>query len=754
MSSADFATNSSADFPHNSFREMLRSVWGFDGLRPSQVEAVRSIVERRDTLVVMPTGGGKSLCYQAPAVYMGGLTVVISPLLALMKDQVDSLKQVGVPACRVDSTLSAQEKRDIAQQVQDGSVRLLFVSPERMMSPEFIQFLTPNPPHMIAIDEAHCVSQWGHDFRPEYRQLGRLREAFPQAAMHALTATATERVRDDIVAQLGLKNPNVLVSSFDRPNLTYRVLPQLDVMQQVLEYCQKHRGSSGIIYALRRADVERIVDFLKASGVLVVGYHAGMSNEERRVAQEAFLQETVDVVVATVAFGMGIDRSNVRFVLHASMPKSIEHYQQETGRAGRDGLPAECTLFFSAGDWMALSKLTESSLRQAGAEEAIVQSALRHLSDMSNFCRVPICRHRSLVEYFGEAYLQDNCGACDVCLGETDEVEGAKIIAQKILSCVYRIQERFGVNYLVDVVYGADTKDVRARKHNQLSTFGLLREFSKEQIKNWVFQLVGQQMLGIDTGEYPIVKLGPRSREVLYGDLEPKLLRIVEAKRKAKALTDVTQHSDPGLFEALRSVRKSLAQSSNLPPYLILNDNALMEMSAARPSSLDGLMQISGIGEAKLERFGQAFFDCLDSYCEENSLARDVAWKGGSSSGTSAKGSTPPPIEKPGGSREVLARMFETNLPVEEIVPRSGLAPSTIHKYLTEWIAGGNCQAIDCWVSPSVQQQVMEAARVTGAERLKPIFEHLDGQVSYETIRIVMAFESTRGGATPLEPGT
>lgn len=743
--------NDESQTPAEDFYRLLSEVWGFDSLRPSQVAAVSSILSGRDTLVVMPTGGGKSLCYQAPAVYLGGLSVVISPLLALMKDQVDSLKQVGVNAVRVDSTLTAAEKREVAQQIRSGEVRLLFVSPERMMSPEFLQFLSHTPPHMIAIDEAHCVSQWGHDFRPEYRQLGKLREVFPEANMHALTATATERVRDDIVAQLGLRNANVLVSSFDRPNLTYRILPQLDVQQQVLDYCRKHQGSSGIVYCLRRADVENLVQFLKKHDVSVVGYHAGMSNDERRDAQDAFLQESVDVVVATVAFGMGIDRSNVRFVLHASMPKSIEHYQQETGRAGRDGLPSECTLFFSAGDWVALSRLTELSLKEAGADEAIVQSAMQHLNHMSNFCRVPICRHRALVEYFGEAYPHENCNACDVCLGETDEVEDAKIIAQKILSCVYRIQERYGVNYLVDVVHGADTKDVRGRKHNELSTFGLLKDFSKEQIKNWVYQLVGQQMLCVETGEYPVVKLGAKAKEVLHGALVPKLLRIAESKPKqAKKVIDVTQHSDAGLFEALRVVRKELARSVNLPPYLILNDNALLEMSATRPSRLDGLMGISGIGQAKWKSYGDAFFECIEAYCQKCSLTRDVAWKGDSRGLASVATSNGPnsgnrsQSMKANATRDRLFKLFESNASLEEAVSKTQLAVSTVTKYLAEWIAEGRCESIHPWVAPETHQNVLEAARETNADRLKPIFDHLGGQVPYEQIRLVLAFEEAK----------
>ncbi len=732
------------------FYQMLHEVWGFESLRTSQIDAVASILQKRDTLVVMPTGGGKSLCYQAPAMYMGGLTVVVSPLLALMKDQVDSLQLVGVPAVRVDSTLTMQEKREVAQQVRSGTVRLLFVSPERLLTTEFLSFLSSTPPHTIAIDEAHCVSQWGHDFRPEYRQLGRLREAFPQAAIHAFTATATERVREDIVQQLGLRNPRVLVHSFDRPNLTYRILPQLDLFEQIFEVCNRHRGVGGIVYCLRRADVERITQFLQHRGISVVGYHAGMSHDERKKAQEAFLSESVDVVVATVAFGMGIDRSNVRFVVHASMPKSIEHYQQETGRAGRDGLEAECTLFFTASDWVTLSKLATAGLREANVDETIVQATLQHLQDMVTYCRVPLCRHRALVEYFGEPYPQENCGACDVCLGETDEVDDAKIIAQKILSCVYRVQQRFGVNHVVDVLIGANTRGVRDRNHDSLSTFGLLKEYSKNQIKDWVFQLVGQQMLTVDSGEFPVIKLGPLARGVLHGQDVPRLIRIAESSRRERKQerVDLTKYADMPLFEALRNVRRTVASEAKVPPYLIFHDNTLLEMSAARPSTLEGLTHVSGVGQKKLQSYGQHFFECIENECALRGLTRDVCWNGESRVEAYSVAYVPeeqsPPSSRGQANRTAIEDLLREGLPLESIAERVGFTIGTVAKHAAEWLATGACANIDHWVDPQVHQSVMEAATATGADRLKPIFEHLEGTVSYEAIRLVLSFEEGR----------
>jgi ATP-dependent DNA helicase RecQ len=734
----------------SAFTQMLMKVWGYDSLRPSQRDAVESILRRRDTLVVMPTGGGKSLCYQAPAVYSGGLTVVVSPLLALMKDQVDALRTVGVCAVRVDSTLNAEEKRDAARLVRSGEARLLFVSPERLLSPDFLRFLSEHPPHTFAIDEAHCVSQWGHDFRPEYRQLGQLRSQFPKAAIHAFTATATQRVRKDIVEQLQLRDPNVLVSSFDRPNLNYRIIPRGDLFTQVYEVCDRFRGTGGIVYCMRRKDVEEHTAYLVSKGISAVGYHAGMPHEERKRAQEAFVGETVDVVVATVAFGMGIDRSNVRFVVHAAMPKSIEHYQQETGRAGRDGLPADCTLFFSAADAIAIRRLTEKSLLDAHADEAILQSTLQHLEDMVNYCRVPKCRHRALVEYFAEPYPRPSCGACDVCLGETDCIPEAKEVAQKILSCVFRIDERFGVKYLTDVLLGANTKEVRSRKHDQLSTYGIMKGYTKEQIQDWVYQLVGQQMLRIEAGEYPIVKLGSDAKGVLRGTVTPILLQSAPKKIKAAQSTSLlSEAADQPLFEALRQVRKQLAADANLPPYVIVNDRSLLEMAAVRPSSLDGLKAIHGMGESRCKAYGEAFFACIERVAMGRGLARDVrvlleivrrdSRDGGSGTHGAAREGIP-------GKQQEARKHFRRKESIEAVAAAMNLSRGTIARYLVEWLESESSESIEPWVSHDVELKVLEAAKVTQADRLKPIFEYLNGTVDYETIRIVLSFHTSRVG--------
>src|SRR5262245_27900141 len=426
----------------DALRNAIEKTWGFREFRPFQQEAMGAILDRRDSLVVLPTGGGKSLCYQAPAVVRGGTTLVVSPLIALMKDQVDSLRAVGVPAGQLDSSLTPSERTSFLNELCGGRIRLAFVTPERLVATDFHRLLCNIDIHAIAIDEAHCISHWGHDFRQEYRQLARLRELFPNAGVHAYTATATEPVRRDIIAQLKLRDPVSLVGDFDRPNLIYRVLPRREVHHQVMEVIERHPQEGGIVYCLRRKDVDALAAALEQKGISALPYHAGLTPEQRQKAQDSFVNEDCDVIVATIAFGMGIDRSNVRYVLHAAMPKSLEHYQQETGRAGRDGLEAECVLFHSGSDLFILKKIMSKSVEEAetpvGPE--FLRAAYRHLDDMDRYCRAALCRHQALVQYFGQNLDGPNCQACDICLGDSEPVPDSLVKAQKILSCVARVR--------------------------------------------------------------------------------------------------------------------------------------------------------------------------------------------------------------------------------------------------------------------------------------------------------------------------
>ena len=568
------------------------------------------MMEGRDTLVVMPTGGGKSLCYQAPAMVRDGVTVVVSPLISLMKDQVDGLLACGVPAAQMNSSQSALELRALERDLQEGRIRLLFVSPERLALRGFRQTLQSAGVTTFAIDEAHCISHWGHDFRPEYRQLRTLRESFPDAAVHAYTATATKQVRRDIIQQLALRDAAELVGGFDRPNLTYRVLPRVDELNQLVEVLERHRGEAGIVYCIRRRDVDSIAEQLRRRGYDALPYHAGLSQDERRKTQEAFTKERCDVVVATVAFGMGIDRSNVRFVVHMAMPKSIEHYQQETGRAGRDGLEAECVLFYSGADVVLWKSMVSRGGEDIDPDPKYVEAAGRHLTDIDRYCSGTTCRHRALVEYFGQAYPPVPCDACDVCLGEMQSVPDAIVVAQKILSCVYRLRQSFGAGHVISVLRGENIERIRERNHDQLTTYGIMRGHSRNELRDLVYQLVAQGYLRQTDDEYPVLHLTEESRAVMRGEADVRLRQpVVRRKKDARPRRTeaiVAGDHDQALFEALRKWRRSEAEKRQVPPYVIFSDRTLREVARIQPTTLTELRGVYGIGDAKLEQFGEA----------------------------------------------------------------------------------------------------------------------------------------------------
>ncbi|HWG43444.1 MAG TPA: DNA helicase RecQ [Gemmataceae bacterium] len=613
-------------------QEIIVRHWGFRTLRPLQDQAMRAVLDERDSLVVLPTGGGKSLCYQAPAVLRGGTTVVISPLIALMKDQVDSLRACGIAAAQIDSSLSANERFAYEMDVRQGEVRLLFISPERLVQTDFYRILQQIDVRTFAIDEAHCISHWGHDFRPEYRQMSRLHELFPQASVHAYTATATEQVRQDIITQLGLEAPVVLVGNFDRPNLTYRILPRHEVTKQTLEVIERHEGDAGIIYCLRRRDVDDLAATLHKKGVKAMPYHAGMSSEQRQATQEAFSREQIDVVVATVAFGMGIDRSNVRFVLHTAMPKSLEHYQQETGRAGRDGLEAECVLLYSGGDTVTFRSMLQKSAQEAG-NETHLPSVFKHLDDMDRYCRGAVCRHRALVQYFGQTFAASPCNACDLCLGDTEEVTDAVVVAKKILSCVARVKESFGIGHVASVLRGENSETVRKRGHEKLTTFGLLKGHSKADVRDWVYQLIGQGVLLQVGDEYPLLKLNDASWEVMRGQRQVRLVQMArrkkgEAPEKSKVEATSWEGVDRELFEALRRLRRQLAGERQVSPFIIFTDSTLRELARVHPSTLDRMRLVPGVGDKRLRDFGTLFLTLIADHCRLHNLPFDVSPQG------------------------------------------------------------------------------------------------------------------------------
>ncbi|HKD36313.1 MAG TPA: DNA helicase RecQ [Pirellulales bacterium] len=710
--------------------------WGFDSLRPLQAEAIAAALAQRDSLVVMPTGGGKSLCYQVPPVLDGSLDIVVSPLISLMKDQVDGLRTAGYPAACLHSGLSPNERREAESGLAEGRFRLLFLAPERLVTDWFLQLVARMNVRRFAIDEAHCISHWGHDFRPEYRQLSVLRQRFPQASLHAFTATATPRVRDDIAAQLGLRDPEVLVGCFDRPNLIYRILPMIDRAEQTIEVLRRHSGEAAIVYCLSRKETEHMAAVLQANGIRAAHYHAGLSPEERHRTQDAFSEERLDVVVATVAFGMGIDRSNVRCVLHAALPKSIEHYQQETGRAGRDGLEAECVLLYTAADAIRWDGLLTKRAEETGQPAEVLAAQLRLIKQIQQICSSPICRHRALSEHFGQAYEKPNCGACDFCLGEIEGFENATITAQKILSCVARTGERFGVGHVVEVLQGANTDKVRSFRHDQLSVYGLLKEMPKKALQSMVYQLVDQGLVTRTDGEKPILKLNEASWAVMRGQREVQLVRPKDhLAAKSASAEENWEGVDRGLFDDLRQWRRGVATERNIPPFTVMHDTTLMELARSRPTTLDAMRRIPGLGEKRLADFGQPLGTRITAYCEKHGLSTNQLTSPAAKSAIVR----PPPAKSKSAAREAAFLMFQQQRTVEEASTVAGRAVGTVWQYLEEFVTERRPESIDAWVTPAIYRRVSEAAANAESGRLKPIHEKLGGEVTYEEIRVVLA---------------
>jgi len=600
--------------------DALQRYWGYTSFRPLQREAMDAILANRDSIVVLPTGGGKSLCFQAPALVRDGLALVVSPLISLMKDQVDTLVGNGVAAACYNSSLSADEKARVLSELRHGGLRLLYVSPERLVGEggdRFLKLLGGCAVTFVAIDEAHCISQWGHDFRPEYRQLARLRAILPGIGLHAYTATATARVRRDIASQLELCDPIELVGSFDRPNLVYRVLARANLKRQLLEILSRHRAQAGIIYCTSRREVDALAAWLCASGVRALPYHAGLPDEERSRNQDAFLEEEADVIVATVAFGMGIDRSDVRFVVHAGAPQSLEHYQQESGRAGRDGLEAECVLVYSTADFMKWRLMLERNGELTDASRKL-------LRDMERYAASVGCRHKHLVGYFGEPYPRTDCSACDYCLEELETVADSVVVARKVLSCVARVGQRFGVAHVANVLCGSETDQVTQRGHSGLTTFGLLREASTAEVRGYIEQLIAHGFVRQTDDAFPVVVLTERGIGLLKnGESAPDLVLARQRRpvtdrvpKRSRIESESWQDVDRDLFERLRAVRLQIARARGVPPYVIFHDTTLRELARLRPTSIAELYGIRGIGARKAEDLGDVFLAAIREECE------------------------------------------------------------------------------------------------------------------------------------------
>ena len=717
-------------------RELLQQYFGFTEFRPLQEEIIAGAIAGRDVLAVLPTGGGKSLCFQLPALVRPGLTVVVSPLIALMKDQVDALQAMGISATFLNSSLDASDSRVRIQDLEQGNVRLLYVAPERLMMAGMIAALSRWNVSLIAVDEAHCVSEWGHDFRPEYRQIANLREQFPGVPMMALTATATPHVQTDIVRALKLRDANKYVASFNRPNLTYRVIPRKDAFSQVLRFVQARPNESGIVYCLSRRGSDEMAAQLRDAGIKAAAYHAGMDTAERSANQEKFLRDDVNAICATIAFGMGINKPNVRYVIHADLPRNIEGYYQETGRAGRDSLPSECLLLFSRGDVAKQMRFIDE--KPDPNEQAL---ARKQLFKMVEYADCHVCRRKFLLGYFGEQFTATPCGACDNCSTPRASYDGT-LDAQKFLSCVYRIRERSskfgcGMKYIAEILTGAETELIKGWEHNTLSTYGIGKEHSRDE-----WQAIGRQLLTLgllrefSDGKYPRIEMSPEGREVLTKRKAVSLMEPVVAAPEKKGKGDGADRTeeraadyDAGLFERLRTLRKRLADERDVPAYIVFSDVSLRQMAREYPKTESDFARISGVGEKKRLEFGQVFFNEIAEFLKTNTPRTFEARPQSGEAGT--RDSKPEDrAPKMNGTSRVTLQMHHAGKSVPDIARERDLAESTIYSHLTTAIEVGldvNAAAI---LSSEQRVAILGVFEKIGVNNLAGAFELTGGEAA------------------------
>ncbi len=712
----------------------LKQYFGFSSFRPLQEEIIRDALAGRDVFALLPTGGGKSLCFQLPALVRPGLTVVISPLIALMKDQVDSLQASGVPATFLNSSLAAGASRPRLRGLHQGEYRLLYVAPERLMLSGFLEDLQRWSVNLFAIDEAHCISEWGHDFRPEYRQIAALRERFPQVPFMALTATATERVRGDIVKQLQLRDPRICVASFNRPNLTYRVHAKSGAYDQVLDYVRARPKESGIVYCQSRKTCESVALKLNEDGVPARAYHAGLTPSERSTNQELFLRDEIRVVCATIAFGMGINKPNVRFVIHHDLPKNVEGYYQETGRAGRDGLPGECLLLFSAGD-----VVKQTGFIDEKTDPREQQIAREQLQQMVHYAEISECRRASLLDYFGEEFPETNCGGCDNCLSPRATYDGT-VLAQKFLSCVFRVREQsgfgVGLNHLIEVLTGADTEKVRRWGHTQLSTYGIGRDLGRAEWAAIGRELVRLGFLGQTADKFPVLQLTAEGRDFLKQRRAIQLTRPITAPIKELAHAGEIA-CDETLFERLRARRKRLADERGVPPYIVFSDVSLRQMARNYPAGEAEFARISGVGEKKLREFGAAFLDEIAGHLATN--ARQIF----ADDSFVSPSSLPSRSRLNDTTRESLKR-FREGKSLAEIARQRGLTTGTICSHLATAAEAGETIDLDPLLSAGEQVEIANAFTRFGWGNLAGVREHLGGRLDHGILRIFRSVRQRR----------
>lgn len=711
-------------------QEALQKYFGYSNFRHQQEAIIQHVLNKQDVMALMPTGGGKSLCYQLPAVLLGGLTIVISPLIALMKDQVDSLNVTGIPAAFLNSAQTPEEQRQLVEKLKHNQIKLLYLAPERLFGQEnkLVPFLKTLNVVQIAIDEAHCISQWGHDFRPEYLMLAQLKNEFPNVPVIALTATADKLTQKDILEKLNLHQPKVFVSSFNRANITYRVTPKKSWFKQLMTFLKERPDDSGIIYCLSRKSTEDLAADLKDEGFAAEAYHAGLNNEVKAKNQEAFLRDDVKIIVATIAFGMGINKSNVRYVVHVDLPKNIEGYYQETGRAGRDGLASEALLLYSPGD---AGKLQHFARIEGNEEQSRIM--LNKLNDMVKYCQLQSCRRQYLMNYFDEAF-PPNCGSCDVCLTEFKRFDGT-LIAQKALSAVSRLNERFGVNYVIDFLRGSKNEKIR-EEHKQLKTYGIGADISKVDWQRYIRELITLEYLQVTDDGYPVLKLTNQSSLVLKGIQK---VEFIETQTTEEHHTEAAPPHEAELLSRLKNTRRDIAELENVPAYIIVSDATLLEMATYLPQSLDELRLISGFGDIKLARYGRELLQPVKDYCKAKGLESKIAYK---SPKRERKTKTERPARAPRSgtdTRTETFNLYRQGKNATEIAAARGLSQVTIESHLSHFIQTGDLDVKEL-VAENKLPIIIEAVENYGAERLAPLKEILGDAYTYGEIKAVISW--------------
>ncbi len=715
-------------------KDLLGKYFGFKEFRPLQEDIINAVLKKEDVFVLMPTGGGKSLCYQLPALKNKGVTLVISPLIALMKDQVDSLRANGISAEFINSSLSSEEIKRCEERILEGKVKILYVAPERVMLERFSGFLKKIKVSLIAVDEAHCISEWGHDFRPDYRNMKNLKKDFPKTPIMALTATATKRVQDDILKQLNLLDAKIFISSFNRSNLELKVVRKKNALQKVVKILENYRNESVIIYCFSRKETERLSAYLQESGYRARAYHAGMKSEERSETQELFIKDKIKIIIATIAFGMGIDKLDVRLIVHYSFPKSLEGYYQEIGRAGRDGLSSECVMFYSYAD---ISK-HRYFINQISSEK-IKEEAEKKLQKVIDYAETSFCKRKYLLNYFGEEYHKENCEGCDSCLVEKEEFD-ATTVSQKIISAVVHLEGRFGLNCVVDILKGKNKKQIKERRHHLLSVYGIVNDFTDDNLKDLIKSLIDRGMLERTKGDYPVLNITVEGANFLKNREKIKLPKpSVEDEHTFPKKEKVSVY-DINLFEKLRALRKKIAEEMKVPSFVIFSDVSLQEMAHYLPCDLESFRNISGVGEKKLDSFGDAFLKVIKKHTEENNLANIEA-----------------PVRivktknKLGETYSTTEKFLKEEVPISKIAKERGLAQGTIISHI-ERIKNKNKNINIEYLKPSrkVFNEIKKAFEECETEKLTPVYNFLKGRYSYEDLRLVKIFILNNSSHTKL----